>query len=520
MRLSFFPPPIRFLATFVALAAFCPAQTNLERGIQLLTRERYESAIEELRIAEKAQPRSAAIHNLVGIALTKMGRFADANAEYKQAIELAPHSPDPYKNLGFNYWNEKQDKQAEELFLQALRIDPDDGFANYYLGMLYLTDGRDREAVQRLEKAPTLIETDVPALLQLAEAYFRLKRPQLGLETVSRIERRPPASTQEEYRLAVLLTTYGFAARAVPHFRNLQKNDPVSFANNFNLAIALAESKQYHEAIQLLETLAASHPQNGDLLGALGAAYEASGNQAGALESYAKAVKADPANQDYYLEYTRLLMSLDRINESLAVLQQGLRNVPDAYALSLRLGAAQFMAGNYQLAERIFREAITSHPEVPVGYVALSKSLMKEGRASEAVDVLKTAAGQMPSDFFLQYFYGLALEHVGRTKAAVEVFLRAMSLNPQVPEGHYELGKLLLKTGQASKAVEELRRAVQIAPQCAEVYWQLSRAYLALGNREKSEELAGRAKQLRAAQTEMEETKARERDRLRLKPQS
>ncbi|MCI0422329.1 MAG: tetratricopeptide repeat protein, partial [Acidobacteria bacterium] len=207
-------------------------------------------------------------------------------------------------------------------------------------------------------------------------------------------------------------------------------------------------------------------------------------------------------NEDYYLEYTRLLMDLDRYDESIRLLQQGLKTVQENYTLHLRLGATELMKGNLEKAEAAFRQAIARHPTIPLGYAALAKAYVKADRNDEAAELLKGALERLPPDFYLEHYYGLVLMRLGRDSDAAAAFARAASINPNVPETRFELGKLLLKLERTEQARKELERAIELNSSHSGAMYQLSRVYLKLDDRAKAEALAARSAELRRREVE------------------
>ncbi len=71
-------------------------------------------------------PRSAASFNRQGEALFSQGDVPGSVVAFEKAIEMNPNFSTPYNNLGVLSWQMGRARQAEEYFLRALKIEPDD----------------------------------------------------------------------------------------------------------------------------------------------------------------------------------------------------------------------------------------------------------------------------------------------------------------------------------------------------------------------------------------------------------
>jgi tetratricopeptide (TPR) repeat protein len=497
---------------FVSLCAICPAQSSqVRQGMDLLRQERYADALAAFQTALRAQPSNAAIENALGITLTKLNRLDEANRHYEKAIQLNAKFASPHKNLGLNALNAKRYAAAETQLKLALTLDSADPFPHYYLALLYLATGRDQQMVEHFAPARALVENDSVLTVGMATGLLHLNRKEQALQIIDGAESRSSISPAQEFNLALLLREKGLYPQVVERMKRIVAAQPGSWVNRYNLAIALLEAKRSPEAIAALEPLAAERPNDANVWSLLGAAHEEAGNASEALDAYQRAVREDPENPDRYLDYTRLLIDLDRYDESEQFVREGLSHVQDAYALNMRLGSTLMMKGDYSAAREAFSKAIRSHPELALGYVALAQAYLRDRMEDAAASELARARTVVPSDYMIEYYYGLALRRMGQQQEAAAALERAISLDPSAPEAHYELGKIELAMERVEPAREEFERVISLDPQHANAHYQLSRIYMRLGDTGKASRMAALTKQLKQAQREQGLAAQRER---------
>ena len=485
------------ITILLALSAAAAGQSNpMEQGLTLFRRGEYGAALQEFQSASRIQPKNAVIENLIGITETKLGRIQEANADYLRAIRLNPAIEAPHKNLGFNYLNSNDYARAETEFNKALALDPNDTFANYYLVITYLKTARRDAAIAHLKPAESLVASDADTAFAMAVVCLQANASCDGLNVMDAVERRSGFSPAQEFQLAELLTSRQKYAQAIVIFRHLATEQPESWIAKYNLAVALFEAGQAADAVPVLEQAVQERPADTRVLSLLGNVYESAGKLPQALDAYRRAVAADPGNEDIYLDYTRLLMDLDRYDDAIALIRQGFQNAHDAYALNIRLGAIELMQGSSHEAETAFQKAIAENPEVAIGYVALAKAYMQEGRDQAAQDVLSSARKKLPLDFALEYVFGLASARLGNLKEAIQALTDAEKIDPAMVEPHYELGKIYMSSGNWAQAQKELEQVIALNPEHAQARFQLSRIYTHLGDVKKAREMQTQTAQL------------------------
>ena len=88
-----------------------------------------------------------------GLALSKTGDFAGAEAAYRQATTLNGKLPEAWNGLGHALKKQKRYTEALAAYDKALRLRPNFALAMQYLGELYVETGeieKARELVRRL----------------------------------------------------------------------------------------------------------------------------------------------------------------------------------------------------------------------------------------------------------------------------------------------------------------------------------------------------------------------------------
>jgi tetratricopeptide (TPR) repeat protein len=474
----------------------------LQSGVALLRQEKYEAALERFEAARRLRPADASLENFIGITETRLGRIDAANKDYETAIRLNPRLTDPHKNLAFNYLGKGQYELAEKHLKAALALDSADPFVHYYSAILYLDTSRDQEAMVHIKPAESLLANDQVAALLAIKACLRSNAPAEAVKLIQLLERTSTISVQQEYEIAELLNQKQMYADSAARFQRIVDMQPGSWQNKYNLAIALLRAKQPKQAIPLLDAITAENATDANLLTAIASAYESAGETQPALDTYQKAIAADPINPDRYLDCTRLLIDLDRYSEATGIIERGIPLVPDDYPLTIRLGAIAMMQGNREKAREAYHKAIAEHPTLALGYVALAQTHMKEGNDQEALKILTEARTIVPRDFALDYVFGLVSLQLGQQQQALEALKSAEELGPTVVEPHFQLGLLYMKLQQWKGAQQEFEQVLKLDPRNAATYYQLSRTYQRLGETTKAQEMAKQASLLTKTQRE------------------
>jgi len=495
----------------LCLASALNAQpTALEQGVSLMREGQFDLALVKLELAHSAAPRSAIIENLLGITETKLGRIGEACTHYRNAIRFDPAQAAPHRNLGFDLLNLKDYSHAVTELREASRLDPNDNFAHYYLMLLSLATGRDAEALTEASRAGELVDNDPDAGAGLIEADVRMGRVDDAVSRIARLEQANRLPSAREFSIAVLLIKHMFYGQAVHCFRRIAELEP-SWENRYNLAIALLYDGEPEEASTLLATLHTERPGHADTLMFLGSAFESQQKMPEALEAYRAALAADPANPDRTLDYTRLLMDMDRYDEAIQIVQTGMGQSSETNPLQLRLGAIEMIEGNYAAAREAFHKALATDPQMDAVYVGLAETYARQANDVQAIQVLEEARVKLPGHYLLEYYFGLLASRLGREQEAVAALERAAKLEPKSPDPLYELGKLDESQENWPRARQTLEKVIELDPQFAAAHYQLSRVYAHLGQTAKAEQEARETHTLLDGQRDEALRKQRER---------
>jgi tetratricopeptide (TPR) repeat protein len=496
---------------FLALTSTLSAQSSaLDEGVKLIREERFDQALVKLKQAHRLAPRDATVDNLLGITETQLGHLDEACKDYRNAIRLDPSHAASHRNLGFNLLTARDFAGAEPELREASRLDPSDKFAHYYLLLLALATGHDAEAQEQASHIGQLLDNDPETAAGLVEAEIRIGRVDEAASRIERLEEANQIPATRDYQIAILLSQHGFYNQAIHCFTRIVSLDP-SWQNRYNLALALLYGGQFAEASTLLATLHTEQPTNADILTSLGSARESQQKMPEALEAYRAAAAADPSNPDRTLDYTRLLMNLDRYDEAIQVVHNRMGETSATAPLELRLGAVEMLKSNYPAARDAFNAALATDPGLDVAYVGLAETYARQDNNAEAIRILEAERSKLPNDYLLEYYFGLLTSRVGRKPEAIVALEKAARIEPRSSDPFYELGKLYEEQEDWPKARQALEHAIELNPQYAHAHYQLSRVYAHLGLTSKADQEATQTRTLIDSQRNEAILKQRER---------
>jgi tetratricopeptide (TPR) repeat protein len=122
----------------------------------------------------KADPKSWRVHQVLGQMSAEAERHEDAIVQYLAAIKLAPTQPGLHEELASAYHAAARIPEAEAAYRQELEIDPHNVVARYKLGVLKVETG---DAVQ----GKALIEAALHDKPGLADADYNMGRAEMLL---------------------------------------------------------------------------------------------------------------------------------------------------------------------------------------------------------------------------------------------------------------------------------------------------------------------------------------------------
>ncbi|HSS17608.1 MAG TPA: tetratricopeptide repeat protein [Candidatus Dormibacteraeota bacterium] len=146
-------------------------------------------SISEFQRAIVLNPNYATAHQWYGRhPLAALGRFDEAIAEGKRAIDLDPLSPVINTDLGYTLINARRDDEAIAQLRKTLEIDPTFYYAHYTLGMALQLKGDLPAAIAEYTKAQQLTDNNLRARVLLAAAKAQSGDKEAAVQMLAELE--------------------------------------------------------------------------------------------------------------------------------------------------------------------------------------------------------------------------------------------------------------------------------------------------------------------------------------------
>jgi protein O-mannosyl-transferase len=245
-------------------ADFEPGRRNL--GVVLLEMGRPEEALKVFEQALARAPRSSSsLHNDLGNALRAMGRTADAEREYRKALDIDPGASDPHNNLAVLHREAGRVDLAEAEYREAIRLDPDRAMLRVFLGDLLLIRGE-------FPGAAAIFREAIRRQPGLADAHRGLGESLMGEGNMAEAERELQRSLSLDPRqwkapalLGYLLQRRGDPKRAVEFYGMslAVKPDQPELHRNLGVLYAAVPDQRERALEHLRRSLALDPSQSG-----------------------------------------------------------------------------------------------------------------------------------------------------------------------------------------------------------------------------------------------------------------
>lgn len=315
---------------------------------------------------------------------------------------------------------------AENCFLNAQTLAPNDRRWPYYLGHIYKGKGPIEKSVASFERAQRLGPDDVATMVWLGDAYLSAANPD----------------------------------RADQLFAKVIAIQPSLAAARFGQGRAALAKREYQRAVDQLTEALAREPQATSIHYPLAMAYRGLGDVKNSEAQLALQGKTDPRPPD------PLMREID-----------GLLQSPEAYNIR---GGAELDAGHWEAAAEQFRRGLELAPNEPSLRQRFGTALYqmgdKQGAAQQFEQVLRTTPDYARAHFSL----GVLLNDAGRYPDAIDHFRAALKSDPKYVEAHIQLAGVLARTGHPGEAVVQYTEALDASPTNSDAAFGRAMAFIRL----------------------------------------
>lgn len=178
---------------------------HLIRGRMAFDAGRFADAVAEFRQAVAANSASIPAHINLGSALSQLGETQAAIAEFQAALRLAPDNSAARYNLGVLFGGLKQFEPAIEHLRAALKARPEDAEARLLLARTLVKASRLEEASTEYTQVVAAQPEEEDALLEWAQLLTKLKQHSAALAELEKASQRFPTRGRTAAALAYLL---------------------------------------------------------------------------------------------------------------------------------------------------------------------------------------------------------------------------------------------------------------------------------------------------------------------------
>ena len=371
------------------------------------------------------QPSAAIQINAVklktAIAMHQQGRLVEAEAVYKEILQLQPQHFDALQLLAAIAVQRKNSAVAVELFDCALKIKPDYTDALNNRGNVLRDLKRYEEALESYDYILKTKPDYAEALYNRGNALLDLKRYEQALESYNHALKIKP-----DY--ADALNNRGNALRSLKRYdQALESYDRAlkirpDYANALNNhGNTLLDLKRPDQALESYDRALKIKPDYAEALYNRGAALRALKRYEQALESYAHALRIKPDYVEAFYNRGDILFDLHRLEQALESFDCVLKIKPD------------------------YADALNNRGNVLLGL----------NRYEQAVESYDGALKIRPNYAKALYNRGNALLELKQLQAAIKSYDMAIILEPEYVEAHWNSGLCYLQLGNFERGWEK-----------------------------------------------------------------
>lgn len=390
------------------------------------------------------------------------GRWLEAAAELRAAIESNPFNPSWHFNLGLALEAMDDYVNACKAYQAAHDLDPDDVEILNCLGVNYTRIGKYAEALGCFEVIQKVRPDYEPCYCNRIVTYTELGR-------------------HDEAELMFYLA------------RQVKDECPLCY---FNIGNSYYAREDYDRAIDCWRQTLRLEPDHAQAHARLGDAYWSRGDLHRAREHYEAEVKLAGEHGEAMLDLGEVLMELGEYAQAEVYLRAVVRKIPEFAAGHFCMGELAEKRGDYARAKQCYRKAMDLDKNYPGTRTRLARLLLREDKQKSAAKLLIEELRQCGSDPARLQEVGELLIEARQTRRAREVLSRLVEIKPKDAHARHNLAVSCFLLDSLNEGIRHCRHALRLQPEYPLALYNLALAHLRKGQEQRAKHYVTRAMRL------------------------
>ncbi|MFN7725240.1 MAG: XrtA/PEP-CTERM system TPR-repeat protein PrsT [Rubrivivax sp.] len=399
----------------------------------------------------------------MGRAYLRMGQPLKALRVLEPLLGAKSSLPDALGVAGEAYLQLGDPQSAEQLFIRAAKVAPEDTKARTALALLRLSRGDSEAAFSQLA---AIAEASQDTAAEMATVSARLKRKEFdaalaALEKMSK--KQPNSATVPELRGMVLSAKKDYAGARKAYEEALSR-EPGRFNTVASLASLDLMENKFENAEKRVREAIASDPRNHSARMALAnIQLQQKKPLEAVVETLKEGITAAPTEAAPRLQLVELLLTKKQYKEALLIAQEALASLPGDNEVLDMVGRAQALTGDTQQAISTFRRLASSETKSARPHLRLADVQASAGDRDGAIASLRRALEVEPQNESVQAKLMELLVAGGKPKEALEM-AKAMQLrSPDNATGYLLEGAVHRRLKALPAAQDAYSRGLQAA---------------------------------------------------------
>jgi tetratricopeptide (TPR) repeat protein len=394
--------------------------------------------------------------------LYEEGRWAEAAAELRAAIDANPGNSTWYFNLGLTLEAMNDFPRAREAYEAALKLDPEDVETLNCLGVNLTRLGKYAESLKCFQQIEKLDATYEPSYCNRIVTYCEIDR-------------------HDEAEVMFYLA------------RLFKDECPLCY---YNIGTSLYARDQVERAIYCWKKALELDPNQPQAHARLAETYWTQGDLDEACKHYQAEMALDGEDANMLLDFGELLLEMDDEREAESLFRKALEVSPQNVSAHFGLGEVALKRERLHEAMDRFRLVIKLDPSMSGTHAKLARVLVKQGKINEAAKHVVIELRQSGADPQILQELGELLIEAQLSRHASKVLSRLVELRPEDPYAHHNLAVSYFMMGRYDEGIRHCQVALKHKPEYPLATYNLALAYLQKGDRVKARQYAARAMEM------------------------